>query len=39
MFEKCSFIATARSEMNFGLIDESPLKWTKNFKLALSLLQ
>ncbi|GAP97917.1 hypothetical protein NIES2104_44700 [Leptolyngbya sp. NIES-2104] len=39
MFEKLSFIAVSRPEMNFGLIDESPLKWTKNLKLPPSLLQ
>ncbi|GAP97314.1 hypothetical protein NIES2104_38610 [Leptolyngbya sp. NIES-2104] len=39
MFEKLSFVAASRPEMNFGLIGASPLKWTKNFKLAPSLLQ
>ncbi|GAP97016.1 hypothetical protein NIES2104_35630 [Leptolyngbya sp. NIES-2104] len=39
MFEDFSFVAAFRPEMNFGLIDASPLKWTKNLNLALSLLQ
>ncbi len=39
MFEKLSFGAMFRPEMNFGLIGASPLKWTKNLKLAPSLLQ